>query len=78
MTRGLAEQGWRLPDTQANFVYFPVGEHCTELAEACRDAGLVVRQYGNDGVRITIGEEEANTRLLEVADRVRARVQPGD
>ena len=78
VTRGLAEQGWRLPDTQANFVYFPVGEHCTELAEACRDAGLVVRQYGNDGVRITIGEEEANTRLLEVADRVRARVQPGD
>ena len=27
----------------------------------------MVRQYGDDGVRVTIGETEANDRLLEVA-----------
>ncbi|AKT50571.1 histidinol-phosphate transaminase [Arsenicicoccus sp. oral taxon 190] len=78
VAQGLAAQGWRLPDTQANFIYFPLGEHCTELAEACRDAGLVVRQYGDDGVRVTIAEPEANSRLLELAAGLRERLQPDD
>jgi histidinol-phosphate aminotransferase len=33
----------------------------------------MVRQYGEDGVRVTIGEPEANTRLLEVAEKFGAR-----
>jgi histidinol-phosphate aminotransferase len=31
------------------------------------EAGLMLRQYGNDGVRATIGETEANDRLIQVA-----------
>lgn len=72
VVRGLAEQGWHLPETQANFVYFPLGAESSAFAEACTEAGLVVRQYGDDGVRVTIGEDEANTRLLEVTARMRA------
>ena len=34
---------------------------------ACDAAGLVVRPYGTEGVRVTIGEPEANDRLVEVA-----------
>lgn len=64
---GLAEQGWAMSETQANFVWFPLGERSTEFAQACQDAGLMVRQYGTDGVRVTIGEVEANTRFLQVA-----------
>ena len=64
---GLAAQGWQMSETQANFVWFPLGERCTAFAQACQDAGLMVRQYGDDGVRVTIGEVEANTRFLEVA-----------
>ena len=64
---GLAEQGWELPDTQANFVWFPAGEHTGDLAAAFDEAGLVVRPYGTDGVRVTIGEVEANDRLLDAA-----------
>ena len=30
-------------------------------------AGLSVRPYGTDGVRVTIGEPEANDRLIAVA-----------
>lgn len=63
---GLQEQGWELPETQANFVFFPLGERCAEFAAACQEAGLTVRPYGTDGVRATIGESEANDRLLEV------------
>lgn len=63
----LHAQGWRLPETQANFVWFPVGERTADLAAACAERALVVRPYGTDGVRVTIGETEANDRLIEVA-----------
>ncbi len=63
----LAAQGWRLPDSQANFVWFPVGERTPALAAAFDRAGLMVRPYGVDGVRATIGETQAGDRLLEVA-----------
>jgi histidinol-phosphate aminotransferase len=63
----LRDQGWELPDTQANFVWFPLGGRTAEFAAACEEAGLVVRPYGEDGVRVTIAETEANDRLLEVA-----------
>lgn len=67
VAEGLADQGWKLPESDANFVWFPLGEDSTAFAEACEEAGLMVRQYGDDGVRVTIGETEANTRLLQVA-----------
>ncbi len=69
----LRDQGWELPDAQANFVWFPVGEDTTAFAEACQAAGLTVRPYGTDGVRATIAETEANDRLIEVAAAWRAR-----
>ncbi|WP_040160795.1 histidinol-phosphate transaminase [Nigerium massiliense] len=64
----LALQGWRLPRSQANFVHFPLGEQSAAFNDACDAAGLVVRLYGTDGVRVTISEREANDRLLQVAD----------
>lgn len=63
----LREQGWDIPDTDANFVWFGVGERTPEFAAACQAAGLTVRPYGTEGVRATIAEPEANDRLLEVA-----------
>ncbi len=60
-------------ESDANFVWFPLGADSTAFAEACEEAGLMVRQYGDDGVRVTIGETEANTRLLEVAEAFGAR-----
>lgn len=63
----LHAQGWDLPQTQANFVWFPVGGRTADFAAACDEQALVVRPYGTDGVRVTIGEPEANDRLIEVA-----------
>lgn len=68
----LTEQGWDLPGTEANFVWFGVGEQTAQLAAAFDRAGLVVRPYGTDGLRVTIGEVEANDRLVEVAAAFRA------
>jgi histidinol-phosphate aminotransferase len=63
----LREQGWDLSDTQANFVWFGLGERSGDFAAAAQEAGLTLRQYGNDGVRATIGETEANDVLIQVA-----------
>lgn len=73
VAKTLDEQGWTLPASQANFVWFPLGAQSGDFAAACAAAGLVVRQYGEDGVRVTIGETEANDRLLEVSAAFRRR-----
>jgi histidinol-phosphate aminotransferase len=63
----LRGQGWFIPETQANFVWFGLGERSGEFTAAAQEAGLTLRQYGNDGVRATIGEIEANDTLIRVA-----------
>jgi len=73
VAQALADQGWQLPRSDANFVWFPLGAESTAFSVACGEAGLTVRQYGDDGVRVTIGEVEANSRLIEVAQRFGAR-----
>lgn len=70
---GLRDQGWDLAPSEANFVWFDLGEESTAFTAACEEAGLMVRQYGTDGVRVTIGESAANDRLLEVCARWLAR-----
>ncbi len=69
----LRDQGWEIPDSQANFVWFPIGEDALPFAAACADAGLSVRPFEGDGVRVTIAETEANDRLVEVAGQFRSR-----
>ncbi len=66
MLTGLRAQGHRVPDAQANFVWLGVGDRATALADACRTAGVLVRPFAGDGVRVSVGEPEATDRLLEV------------
>ena len=63
----LAEAGWDLPSSQANFVWLPLGERTQAFAEAAQARALSVRAFAGEGVRVSIGEQEANDRFLEVA-----------
>lgn len=67
----LAAQGWALAETQANFVWLRLGERTLDFAAACERAGVMVRPFPGEGVRITIGETEANDLLLSTADEFR-------
>ena len=58
--------GWPVPDTQANFVWLGVGEHAMAFADRCTRAGVLVRPFAGDGVRVSVGEPEATDLLLEV------------
>ncbi|WP_205472799.1 histidinol-phosphate transaminase [Nocardioides sp. SYSU D00038] len=64
---GLAAAGWRVPDPQGNFVWLEVGERTGELAAAADELGIVVRPFAGEGARVSIGEPEANDRLLGLA-----------
>ena len=64
---GLAAAGWAVPEPQGNFVWLALGERTADFAAAADAAGVVVRPFAGEGVRVSIGETEANDRLVEVA-----------
>jgi len=63
----LREAGWPVPETEANFVWMPLGEQTVDFAAACERAGVMIRPFPGDGARVTIGEPEANDIFLRVA-----------
>jgi histidinol-phosphate aminotransferase len=65
----LAAQGWDLPDAQGNFLWLALGDRTTEFAGAAEMAGVMVRPFAGDGVRVTIGEPAANDVLIDVCSR---------
>jgi histidinol-phosphate aminotransferase len=71
VVEGLRAQGWTVPETQANFVWLRLGERTVAFAEACERAGVVVRPFPGDGVRVTVGETEANDIFLKAAEGFR-------
>jgi histidinol-phosphate aminotransferase len=56
-----------VPPSQANFIWLPLAERTADFVEQAADARIVVRPYGTDGVRITIGAPEENDALLRFA-----------
>lgn len=68
---GLVKQGWTVPETQANFVWLRLGDRTLDFAAACERAGVVVRPFAGEGVRVTIGECEANDLFLKAAEGFR-------
>ncbi|MFH8729737.1 histidinol-phosphate transaminase [Streptomyces termitum] len=68
---GLVAQGWTVPDTQANFVWLRLGERTADFAAECERHGVVVRPFAGEGVRVTIGETEANDLFLKAAEGFR-------
>jgi histidinol-phosphate aminotransferase len=63
----LTRQGWRIPEAQGNFVWLPLGERTTAFAAAAEQAGVMVRPFAGEGVRVSIGEPAGNDVLLETA-----------
>jgi len=57
-----------VPVTQANFVWLPLGDQAVPFAAHCEAAGVIVRPFAGDGVRITIGTAEENDILLAAAE----------
>ena len=63
----LRSAGYDVPESQANFVWLPLGAASADFAAACAAAGVLVRPFAGEGVRVTIGLDTENDRLLDVA-----------
>ncbi|MFD9125287.1 histidinol-phosphate transaminase [Kitasatospora sp. NPDC059571] len=68
---GLREQGWTVVDSQANFVWLRLGGRTADFAAACAAAGVVVRPFPGEGVRVSIGEAAGNDIFLATAEAFR-------
>ncbi|MEV4559534.1 histidinol-phosphate transaminase [Kitasatospora sp. NPDC049285] len=71
VTAALRAQGWTVVDSEANFVWLRLGERTLDFAAACAEAGVVVRPFPGEGVRVSIGEERGNDLFLAAAEAFR-------
>jgi histidinol-phosphate aminotransferase len=57
-----------VPDSQANFIWLPLGERSADFGRACEARGVIVRSFAGDGVRVTIGTPAENDAFLAAAE----------
>src|SRR5215218_5314799 len=69
MATQLAAQGWNLQPSQGNFLWIRADESLrARLVEAFDGAGIMVRAYQGDGVRITVADPASNNRVLRLLE----------
>lgn len=68
VTARLRELGYEFPGTYANFVWLPLGERTCDFVDLMNRNALSVRAFGSEGVRVSIGEVEANDRFLSLCE----------
>ena len=68
VTARLRELGYEFPSTYANFVWLPLRERTGEFVQLMAEHALSVRAFGTEGVRVSIGEVEANDRFLSLCE----------
>ncbi|MFJ6283328.1 histidinol-phosphate transaminase [Pseudarthrobacter oxydans] len=67
MAAELEAQGWKLQPSQGNFLWIRADEVLlATLVEAFNGAGIMVRAYQGDGVRITVADAASNDRVLRL------------
>ena len=71
IVEALREQGWNIEDAYANFFWMPFGADTEKVTEHFIAAGLSVRAFAGEGIRISIGEREANDRVLTVCENLK-------
>jgi histidinol-phosphate aminotransferase len=72
VTTELRAAGYRVPPSQANFVWLDLGADAVPFARDAVDAGVIIRPFDGDGVRVTVTEEAENNAFLDFA-RTRSR-----
>jgi histidinol-phosphate aminotransferase len=63
----LVRLGYDVPPSQANFVWLPLGPQTTDFAAKAAESRVLVRPYGADGARVSIGASEENDAFLDFA-----------
>ena len=68
VTEALRKLAIDVPESQANFVWLPLGDKSAPFGALCEGRGVIVRPFQPDGVRVTIGTPEENDAFLAAAE----------
>jgi histidinol-phosphate aminotransferase len=71
LTAALRERGLDVSDSQANFVWLPLGEQAAPVAAALEARAVITRPFPGDGIRVTVGTPEEDDAFLAALDEVR-------
>jgi histidinol-phosphate aminotransferase len=72
LTAALRERGLDVSDSQANFVWLPLGDATAEVAAALEARAVITRGFAGDGIRVTVGTPAEDDAFLAALDEVRA------
>ncbi|MGY1782101.1 histidinol-phosphate transaminase [Geodermatophilus sp. SYSU D01036] len=76
LTAALRGRGLEVPDSQANFVWLPLGEPSAATAAALEARGVITRPFAGEGIRVTVGTPEEDDLFLAALDDVLAATTP--
>jgi len=65
--------GVALNPSQANFIWWPLGDRTDKFAQLCNDRAIAVRAFSGEGVRISIGESQAMQRIVDIVSEFLAQ-----
>src|SRR5688572_15247925 len=71
LTGALRDRGLDVADSQANFVWLPVGEQAAPLAAALEARAVITRPFAGEGIRVTVGTPEEDDVFLAALDDAR-------
>ena len=67
VSAALRDAGYRLPPSQANFIWLPLVGRAQQFAADAANSRVIVRPYGDDGVRVTVAAPDENDAFLDFA-----------
>jgi histidinol-phosphate aminotransferase len=71
LRQALLDIGWDVPPTQGNFVWLPTGDDTDRVSQVFDEHDVLVRGFPGDGIRITVGTDRDNERVVAAARAAR-------
>jgi histidinol-phosphate aminotransferase len=71
LRQALREIGYDVPPAQGNFVWLPLGADTMRVADVFDRAGVLVRPFDGDGIRITVTTAADSGRVIDAARTAR-------
>jgi histidinol-phosphate aminotransferase len=70
LTAALRARGLSVADSQANFVWLPLGEQTAAVAAQLEARAVITRPFAGEGLRVTVGTPEEDDVFLAALDEV--------
>jgi histidinol-phosphate aminotransferase len=70
LTAALRGRGLSVADSQANFVWLPLGEQTAEVAAQLEARAVITRPFAGEGLRVTVGAPDEDDVFLAALDDV--------